>query len=266
MAVEEIYRHPEDYDLEMAAHGNDDVAFWLDVLARKSPRRVLEIGCGTGRLTIPMARAGSNRGYTVTGVDSELAMLQEAEKRAAAEPAAVRQALRLMQCDVRELSLPDTFDAIIMPYGIAHHLSSPSEQLSVWRILRRHLVAGGLLAVEVTAPRLDILGQATAGTPRVKDLDVWGRDGTHLLRSVATTYYPITQQAQHAFSYTVCSADGKCRHYDSHFSMHVYFPCELVSLFIATGFRVERLIGSYDGQPLAADSPVMIALARSNAE
>ena len=150
-----------------------------------------------------------------------------------------------------------------MPYGIAHHLTSLDEQLAAWRLLHRHLVTGGLLAVEVTAPNLDLLAQATRGTPRTIDLDVSDSNGTHLQRSVVTTYCPTSQLALQTFSYTVCDRNGECRRYDSHFSMHVYFPCEFVSLFAATGFTVERLLGSYDAKPLAANSPVMIALARA---
>ncbi|MGO8949671.1 MAG: class I SAM-dependent methyltransferase [Ktedonobacterales bacterium] len=262
MAVEEIYRHPEDYELEMAAHGEDDLSFWRGVLACEHPRRVLEVGCGTGRLTIPLARAGNSAGFTVTGIDSEPTMLRRAEERAASEPPAVRAALRLLQADVCELQLTEQFDVIMMPYGVAHHLTSLDEQLSAWRVLHEHLVAGGLLAVEVTAPSLGQLAQATTGTPRTTDLDVRDSNGTHLLRSVVTTYCPTTQLALHAFSYTICTVDGKCRAYESHFTMHVYFPSEFVSLFAATGFTVERLIGSYDGKPLATNSTLMIALAR----
>jgi len=127
MAIEEVYRHPEDYDLEMAAHGMDDLPFWLNLLAREHPRRVLEVGCGTGRLTIPLARAGSGQGFHVTGMDAEGAMLRRARERAQCEPDTVRTALRLLPGDVRELRLHERFDVIVLPFGVAHHLLTLEE-------------------------------------------------------------------------------------------------------------------------------------------
>jgi SAM-dependent methyltransferase len=265
MAVEEIYLHPEDYDLELRRHGDDDVAFWVDMVERERPRRLLEVGCGTGRLTLPLARVGSLHGFDVTGIDIEPTMLKRAVERAEKEPRPVRDALRLLQKDVRNLQLDgEWFDAVIMPYGIAHHLISREDQLSAWATLRRHMLTGALLAVEVSAPRLESLVQAVAGTPRMTDLDVRDSNGTHLVRSVATSYSPATQHAVLAFSYTVRGVNGECRCYDSPFEMHVYFPCEFTSLFAATGFAVEHLIGAYDGSvPFTATSPVMIAVARA---
>jgi ubiquinone/menaquinone biosynthesis C-methylase UbiE len=265
MAVEEIYLHPEDYDLELWEHGNEDVSFWVDMIARERPRRLLEIGCGTGRLTLPLARVGSAYGFDVTGIDIEPTMLQRARERAADEPERVRDVLRLLHRDVRDLRLDgERFDAVIMPYGIAHHLISREDQLSAWRALRRHMLTGSLLVVEVSAPSLESLVQATAGTPRMTDLDVRDGNGTHLVRSVSASYFPATQHAVLAFSYTVRAVNGECRCYDSPFEMYVYFPCEFTSLFADTGFAVERLIGGYNGDiPFAATSPVMIAVARA---
>ena len=119
---EAIYRHPEDYDLEIAAHDVRDLPFWLDLLQQEHPRRVLEVGCGTGRLTVPLARAGARSGFTVTGLDPEAEMLTRADTLAAAEAAATRAALRFVQGDVRALDLDEQHDVVLMPYGAAHHL------------------------------------------------------------------------------------------------------------------------------------------------
>jgi ubiquinone/menaquinone biosynthesis C-methylase UbiE len=267
MALEEIYLHPEDYDLELRKHGDEDVAFWLDMIVRERPRQVLEVGCGTGRLTLPLARAGRLHGFHVTGIDIEPTMLRRAIDRAEDEPEPVRDALHLLHGDVRDLRLDgEEFEAVIMPYGIAHHLVSREDQLSAWSALRRHMPAGGLLAVEVSAPNLESLVAAVVGTPRLTDLDVRDGNGTHLVRSVATSYSPVTQRAVLAFSYTIQAENGECRRYDSPFEMHVYFPSELTSLFAATGFAAPQLIGAYDRcVPFTATSPVMIALARAAA-
>src|SRR6185312_17511979 len=116
MAVEPIYQHPEDYELEVASQRLGDEVFWSDLVRRERPMRVLEIGCGTGRLTIPLAREGARLGFTVTGLDTEAAMLDRAREHLRDEPADVQRAVRFVQDDARDLTsagaVDERFDVI----------------------------------------------------------------------------------------------------------------------------------------------------------
>ena len=279
MALEEVYRRPGDYELETQAREIGDLSFWTRLLQRERPTRVLEIGSGCGRLTLPLARLGAAQGFSVTGLEIERAMLRRAEEHARDEAAPTRQALRLAHGDARDLDgalqrlqrlagaedaedMP-AFDAILMPYGVAHHFTTPDEQLSAWRGARRWLRAGGLLAVDVTAPDLErLLAGRDSPTPRRLDLEV-SRDGRTLRRTVATRYDTATQQETLAYDYHVSEADGTVRDYRSQFTMRVYFPRELALLFRATGFSMERLLGSYHGEPYSVRSPLLLALGRA---
>jgi SAM-dependent methyltransferase len=273
MALEEVYRRPDDYELETQAREIGDLPFWMGLLQRERPTRVLEIGSGCGRLTLPLARLGAEQGFSVTGLEIEPAMLRRAEEHARDEATPTRRALRLAPGDARDLDgalhrlqgaedLP-AFDVILMPYGVAHHFTTPDEQLSVWRGARRWLRAGGLLAVDVTAPDLErLLAGRDAPTPRRLDLEV-SRDGRTLRRTVATRYDATTQQETLAYDYHMSEADGTVRDYRSQFTMRVYFPRELALLFCATGFNMERLLGSYRGEPSSARSPLLLALGRA---
>ncbi|HZR42423.1 MAG TPA: class I SAM-dependent methyltransferase [Ktedonobacteraceae bacterium] len=262
MTVEEVYRYPDDYDLEVAARDIGDISFWTNLLRDERPERVLEIGCGTGRLTLPLAREGVELGFTVTGLDLEPAMLIRAEQRAEAEPASVREALRFVESDVRFWRTDERFDVVLMPYGIAHHLTCLEDRLAAWRGVHMLLKARGLFAVDVCAPDFSLLASSIHGTRRHVDLDIQGNDGRHLWRSVVTRYCPTTQQVMQDYEYDVTEADGSHHHYHSPFDMHVYYPCELKLLFQLTGFRLERLLGSYSGEPFGDRSPLILALAR----
>ncbi len=261
---EAIYRHPEDYDLEVTAHDVRDLPFWLDLLQQERPQRVLEIGCGTGRLTVPLARAGAQAGFMVTGLDPELGMLTRANKLAEAEAPATRAALRFVQGDVCALNLDGEYDVVLMPYGTAHHLLGLDAQIAAWRGVRQLLRPGGLFVVDVSAPDLAMLAQAREGTSRREDLVVGGVDGRSLQRTAATTYAAAMQRAMINFEYTVHDADGERREYASPFAMHVYYPRELELLFLLTGFHLERTVGSYAGEPFADRSPLMIAIGRAD--
>ncbi|MGH2409239.1 MAG: class I SAM-dependent methyltransferase, partial [Chloroflexota bacterium] len=82
MAVEAIYEHPDHYDLEVAAREVKDLEFWRALLLRERPARVLEVGSGTGRLTLPLARLGAKHGFSMTGLELEPAMIARASERA----------------------------------------------------------------------------------------------------------------------------------------------------------------------------------------
>ena len=70
----QLYRRPDEYDLE---HSGDeaDLKFYVELATRLKPKLVLELACGTGRITLPMAEEGARSGFSVVGLDSETTML-----------------------------------------------------------------------------------------------------------------------------------------------------------------------------------------------
>ena len=263
MAIEAVYLHPEDYDLEVASRQVDDIPFWLDLAQQERPRRVLEVGCGTGRLTIPLARAGAEQGFEVVGLEAEEPMLARARQLCQAEPPLVQQALTLVQGDVRAMRLPCRFELIVMPYGIAHHLIEVDDQIAALRSARDHMHPGGLLCIDLGAPDMQFLAQAQRGVPRHVDLEAEAPSGHRLTRTVASTYTPTEQRVVHAYRYESVKPDGGRDAYPSDFTMHVFFPREVELLCRHTGFRIERMLGFYSGEPCADRSPLMIVLARA---
>jgi SAM-dependent methyltransferase len=269
MAVEPIYQHPEDYELEVASQHLCDVEFWSDLVRRERPKRVLEIGCGTGRLTIPLAREGARLGFTVTGLDTEAAMLDRAREHLRAEPADVQRAVCFVQGDARDLASVgppgERFDAFLMPYGVAHHFLTSEDRLAAWQAAHGRLSPGGLFVVDITMPDPAALAPAQECGPRALDLDVEGVDGRHLRRTVAQRYETATQRLTMEFQYEVTEPNGSWYAYPSTFVMYVYQTQELTRLFQSTGFAIERLVGSYAGEPYTSDSHQLIALARPTA-
>src|ERR1700722_20783184 len=103
--MSDLYRHPEEYDLE---HLNDeeDLGFYQSLSRRLAPRKLLEIGCGTGRITLPLA----NLGFDVIGLDNQSEMLRKAEERRRHAPAEIRQRLKFVEGDMQTWSARSEFD------------------------------------------------------------------------------------------------------------------------------------------------------------
>lgn len=132
------------YDDDYAAiEREDDVAFYVAEAARRG--RVLEMGCGSGRVTLPTARAG----ITVVGVDSSPGMLGRLRRRLEAEPAAVRERVTLVEGDLRSLDLGRTFPLVTAPFRVIQHLLNREDQRAWLRNVARHLEPGGELLFDV---------------------------------------------------------------------------------------------------------------------
>src|SRR5437588_7971212 len=97
---EPIYHQPGAYDLEHEGD-TEDVEFFVRLAVRYKPLRVLELACGTGRVTIPLAEAGEVNGFHVMGLELTPEMLQAAEERRAALAESTRNGLELLKGDMR---------------------------------------------------------------------------------------------------------------------------------------------------------------------
>lgn len=129
-----------------------DVEFYVQE-ARRAGSPVLEIGCGTGRITLPVAQAG----IEVTGIDISPAMLDVARKKLGALAPETRSRVKLVEADMREFSLADRFRLIMAPYRAFLALLTVDDQKRALGRFRDHLAEGGRLILNFFDPRVDLL-------------------------------------------------------------------------------------------------------------
>src|SRR6516162_7312341 len=113
------------YDYVVPYRARQDIDFFVDA-ARKSGGPVLEVGCGTGRVLIPTARAG----IVVVGLDLSSGMMDICQKRLLEEPEAVRSRVRLVQGDMRNFDAGQKFKSVTIPFRPFQHLTTVEDQLS----------------------------------------------------------------------------------------------------------------------------------------
>jgi len=259
--MSELYRHPEEYDFEHLGD-EEDVRFYLALSQRFAPRKILELGCGTGRITLPLAQIG----FDVVGLDTQTEMLGKAEERRLIASFETRQRLQLVEGDMRTWSARSDFDLILIPASSITHVLSLEDQIAVWKTCRENLRPGGRLVVEVTMPNMASFADSFSVPPRTLveiDIDnVDESDGMRLIRRKTTRYLSHEQRAQIRFMYEKYQDGRGVESFLDDFESHVFFPRELRLLFIHTGYEVEETIGDYRGRPLKADSSVMIMIGR----
>lgn len=258
---EAIYQHPSDYDLEHVGD-TDDIEFFVSLLTRLKPTHVLELACGNGRVTLPLAHAGAKQGFDVVGLELVPEMLDAARKRQEEAETAIRERLRLVEGDMRDWKTEQPFDVIVTPCSSVCHLLTLDDQLAAWRCAYQNLLPGGRFVVDVTMADLGSYADSFRSPPRELveiDLDTFDAPTrTRLIRYKTTRYLAHEQQARIRFLYDKHVGDAQPERAVSDFESHVYYPREMELLFRHAGFEVETVYGDYRGRPLAPSSPQMI--------
>ena len=128
--------------------GRDDASFWAAIASAARDGHVLELGCGTGRVLLPLARDG----YAVTGLDLSESMLDVCRAKLRLEPPAVRERVRLLAADMTSFELGRRFGAITIPFASFQHLLTVEQQLACLERCRAHLLPHGVLVIDLPNP------------------------------------------------------------------------------------------------------------------
>src|SRR6266487_1827542 len=121
-----------------------DIPFFVEA-AKNAGSPVLEIGCGTGRVLIPTARAGLD----IVGLDVSPHMLAVCRQRLRDESEAVQKRVRLVQADMRHFDLDRRFTLVTIPFRPFQHLLTVEDQFSCLASIRRHLINEGGLILDI---------------------------------------------------------------------------------------------------------------------
>jgi SAM-dependent methyltransferase len=259
--MSDLYKHPEQYDREHLGE-DEDIAFYRSLCQRLAPKKILELGCGTGRITVPLAELG----FEVVGLDRQPEMLRKAEERRLQSRPEIQERLEFIEGDMRTWSGQSDFDLILIPGSSISHLLSLEDQLAVWKTSHRNLRIGGRFSVEITMPNMASFADSFSVPPRsIVEIDIDSeneKDGTRLIRRKTTRYESHEQLAQIRFLYEEYRNGRGVETSVDDFASHVFFPREVHLLFLHTGFDVEETLGDYRGRKLKADSPLIIMIGR----
>ena len=265
-----IYSRPDEYDLEHGS-GEEDVEFYRRLVRKLGARSIVELGSGSGRITLPLAEMADEHDLSITGMDVSRDMLAQAEAKLEKLPRASRARVRLLEQDIRTFRMSPPVDLIVVPCSTMAHVLELEDQLQVWRAAHDSLVAGGRFVVDLTMPNLTAYADSMASPPRAlveMDIDQESDDGQARLIRYKTIRYEAHRQRAHVhFLYDRFQGDDddQARRYISDFESHVYFPRELQLLFMHTGFEVETTYGGYRGERLGSRSPAIVMVGRKPA-
>lgn len=245
------------YDSVPAYAARRDVQFYVDE-AKEAHGSVLELGCGTGRVLVPIAREGC----TIDGVDASRQMLERCEAKLRDQADSVKGRVRLHQGDVRAFDLGKTFDLVIAPFRVVQHLTTVEDQLAFLGAVARHLAPGGRLSFDVFNPNFAALAAAD-GIEREDTPETTLSDGRSFRRAARVKLVRwIDQVSEVELIYYVSAKPGDVAdRYVQSFDMRWYLRAELEHLLARGGFRIRSIYGDFDRSPLEDTSPEQIICA-----
>lgn len=226
-------------------------------LARRTGGPVLEVGAGTGRLSVPLARLG----FDVWAVDVAPAMLARLEARRAAEPEEVRHRLRPVCQDAQALDLQErSFRLAIIPFNVLMLIPDLGMQRRTLASVAAHLPSGGLLALDIMNPLVLTLGEDHTPHPsEPRRNPITGN--SYVKTSLNDRMDEAQVQRLHGW-YDELLPDGRIQVTEFSFRWRIIFRVELELLLNEAGFDLETISGDFESSAWTVDRPRMVATAR----
>jgi SAM-dependent methyltransferase len=242
----------------LVARRTQDVAFYKE-RAVKSGVPVLELGCGTGRIAVPLAEAG----LPITGLDISPRMLERAEQRRSTLPPDLRGLLRLVRGDMTNFDLHEQFPLIIIPFRPFQHLMTVPEQLQCLASVRRHLATGGRLIMDFFQTDAARMHDPSFLEPHfVAEYEMSGGRKVRLTERIAA-FHRAEQRNDVEMVFEVTAPSRPAERHVFAFTFRYFFRYEVEHLLARTGFKITELFGDFDRSPLKDDSPEMIFVAEA---
>jgi SAM-dependent methyltransferase len=244
------------YDLENAGF-TEDLPFWLE-LAEEFGDPILELGCGTGRVLLNLAR----RGHSVTGIDNSSEMLERLQtklKQAATGHLPTPPVISHAPMNDFNVDGSSPFGLALIPFNTFMHLLTAADQVAALGCVRRHLKTGGALALDLPNP-----GEAYAAQEQGLTLERSFMDGNCMVQQLSSVELDRAAQLAHiTWVYDSIPPDGIVKRTVIPLTLRYTFPAEMILLLEKCGFNLTHLYGDYDRSPFADGSPRMLVVAKA---
>jgi ubiquinone/menaquinone biosynthesis C-methylase UbiE len=225
-----------------------DTAFYVEEALRAgSP--VLELGCGTGRVLIPVAEAG----VEIAGLDRSPDMLAVARQKIAALPEETQRRIELVEGDMRDFALDRRFNLAMIPYRAFLHLLTVEDQRRALGCIREHLADEGRLVFNIFDPSVDIIAahRGPQGGTIKRNVEFTDPHTGHPVVVWDSRRYDMERQRiEVMFLFEEMDKEGKVlsKTYSS-FTLRFVYRYEMAHLLELCGFQVEEFYGDFRRGP-----------------
>jgi len=228
----------------------DDLEFYKKLFSDYNITNILELCCGTGRLTIPLYESGVN----ITGLDLNKSMLNEASKKSKEQGYQIT----LINDDMRFFSLADKFDAVFIPFNSIHHLYTNEDLFATLRTIHKHLKKDGYLIIDYFNPSIRYIVENENKSVKIADYET--QDKRKVVINQTMRYEDDTQINRIKWQYII----NNQLHSNESLDMRIFYPKELDSYIECNNYTIIKKFGDYDLSNFLADSPKQLLICQKN--
>lgn len=209
-----------------------DLPFYSRWLKKRKNGNILELCCGTGRLTFPLVQEG----YNITGVDISSSMLKQARAKARE----LKVPVNFIRSDIRSLDLPDVYDIIFIPFNSIHHLYNNRDFFNVLIRVKKHLKKNGYFIFDCFNPNIHYIVEAEKEEQTVGEYST--KDGREVVVKQTMAYENKTQINRIKWHYHINGQFDSTQNLD----MRMFFPQELDAYLSLYGFKTIHKFGGFN--------------------
>lgn len=234
------------YDLDQRSITQDDIPFYLN-FASKINGDILELACGTGRITIPVANAG----HHIWGLDLSKEMLEQIENKMKKLDDDTKKRITTVHGDMSNFELNHKFSLIFIPFRSFQSLLTEEQQRLCLINVHRHLSDDGYFIVDVFKPYAKL--DESWIKPESLDWEVEDHQTGNMVRrtSIRRRIDVENQIIYPELIYYVKHKDGEEEKIVEHLALKYYYEEQMRNLLKSCGFHIEKELGYYDGRSIS---------------
>ncbi|MBY8985617.1 MAG: class I SAM-dependent methyltransferase [Candidatus Lokiarchaeota archaeon] len=241
-----FYINGQHYDnMIKSRNAYESVPFYVKH-AKKYGGPILELACGTGRITIPITKEG----LSIVGLDYSVKMLEQAKRNSSENNVEIE----WIEADMTNFNLSRKFSVIIIPAAAMNWVLEDEDIEKCLTCIKDHLNQDGRLIFNVFNPNLDILMRDPS---KKYDIDKYpDPDGKGTVVVTVSNYYDKATQINNVSSYSSI----KNKEIVKKLKLRMFFPQELDALLYYNGFIIDHKYGTFDEEPFNSDSNWQIVI------
>lgn len=227
------------YDIYLKENKVGDIPLYLEY-AKKQNGRILELGCGTGRVSIGLA----NMGFSVIGLDLSESMLEIFDENIKLLPKDIQNNIKKLNCNISDFNLNEKFSLIIAPFRTFQFLTNDNDIKNCLNCIKNHLNNNGLFILNVFRP-LKTLDESWCFNEVVQ----WkyNDNGIDVVKKDCGEKIDVKNQILNLkFILEMTDKNGNMKKYEDYLEMKYYYYEQIKELLENNGFNILEEFGNYN--------------------